>query len=278
MQLVSAVAFSDDVTVRASVAHRGILARELDRVDGAPVSVPRLMLATPPELIVYDRAQRCPYLQDRVARMPLRLPARPLDRRELDERLEAGDRRQGFVLYRTACPQCVSCEPIRIPAAGYVLTRSQRRIVQRGDQGLKVLVGPPIVNDRRVAIYNAHKSSRGLNDGQPPIDDDGYRDFLVSTCCESFELSYYLEGELVGVAIVDRGERSLSAVYCCYDPAVSRFGIGTYSILKQLELCRSWSLDYLYLGLYIAECDAMLYKARYRPHQRLIDGEWRTFV
>lgn len=241
------------------------------------MSVPRLMLANPPELIVYDRAQRCPYLHDRIARMPLRLPARPLDRRELDERLEAGDRRQGFVLYRTACPQCVACEPIRIPAADYEPSRSQRRVLERGDRTLRILVGPPAVDARRIAIYNAHKAGRGLNDGQPPIDGEGYRDFLVSTCCESFELAYYLGDELVGVAIVDRGERSLSAVYCCYDPAVSRLGIGTYSILKQLDLCRRWSLEYLYLGLYIAECDAMLYKARYRPHQRLVDGAWQTF-
>lgn len=246
-------------------------------MDGAEVSVPRLRLASPPELVVYDRAQRCPYLGERIARMPLRLPARPLDRAELDERLEAGDRRQGFVLYRTNCPQCVACEPIRIPAADYRLTRSQRRILQRGDQELKVRLGPPTVDDRRVEIYNRHKAGRGLNDGQPPIDAEGYRDFLVSTCCESFELSYHLGDELVGIAIVDRGERSLSAVYCCYDPAVSRLSIGTYSILKQLELCRTWSLDHLYLGLYIAECDAMLYKARYLPHERLIAGEWRTF-
>lgn len=246
-------------------------------MDGADVSVPRLMLASPPELIVYDRAQRCPYLGGRVARMPLRLPARPLDRRELDERLEAGDRRQGFVLYRTACPKCAACEPIRIPAREYRLTRTQRRVLQRGDRELKVLVGPPAVDARRVEIYNRHKAGRGLNDGQPPIDAEGYRDFLVSTCCESFELSYFLNEELVGLAIVDRGERSLSAVYCCYDPAVSHLGIGTYSILKQLELCRSWSLDHLYLGLYIAECGAMHYKARYLPHQRLVDGEWRVF-
>lgn len=226
---------------------------------------------------MYDRAQRCPYLSDRIARMPLRLPARPLDRKELDERLEAGDRRQGFVLYRTACPQCVACEPIRIPVAEYEPTRSQRRILRRGDRELQIVMGPPVVDARRIKIYNAHKAGRQLNDGQPPIDGAGYRGFLVSTCCESFELAYYRGHELVGVAIVDRGETSLSAVYCCYDPKVSHLSIGTYSILKQLELCHRWSLDYLYLGLYIAECEAMQYKARYVPHQRLIDGEWRTF-
>jgi arginyl-tRNA--protein-N-Asp/Glu arginylyltransferase len=47
--------------------------------------------------------------------------------------------------------------------------------------------------------------------------------------------------------------------------------------MKQLELCAMWGLNYLYLGLYIAECDAMIYKARFLPHERLVNGNWVRF-
>ncbi|HYJ08439.1 MAG TPA: arginyltransferase, partial [Polyangiaceae bacterium] len=77
--------------------------------------------------------------------------------------------------------------------------------------------------------------------------------------------------------IVDRSSEALSAVYCYYDPAHERLGLGTYSILKQLELCRMWGLRYLYLGLYIAESVHMRYKARFQPHERLLDGRWVEF-
>jgi arginine-tRNA-protein transferase len=50
---------------------------------------------------------------------------------------------------------------------------------------------------------------------------------------------------------------------------------GTYSILKQIALCRSWGL--LYLSLYVIGCEPMRYKARYLPHERLIGGVWRRF-
>jgi arginine-tRNA-protein transferase len=187
------------------------------------------------------------------------------------------DRLQGFVLYRTSCPRCAACEHIRLSAKDYEPSRSQRRIIKRGDRELSIKMGPPVVEGRRVQIYNAHKAARDLRDGQPPIDQDGYRDFLVATCCDTFEVSYHLADKLVGVSIVDRSDDALSAVYCCYDPEYSDFGIGTYSILKQLELCNEWGLEYLYLGLYIAGCDSMEYKARFLPHERLLGGNWRRF-
>src|SRR5665213_963323 len=144
----------------------------------------RVVPGDPPELIVYDRLQPCPYLPERIARMPLRIPARLLHRSELEQRLETGDRRQGIFLYRTSCPGCHACEPIRI-------------------------------------------------------------------------------------------EEALSAVYCYYDPVLEKLGIGTYSVLKQIELCKSWELRYLYLGLYISDSERMRYKARFLPHQRRIDGAWQ---
>jgi arginine-tRNA-protein transferase len=244
----------------------------------ASVSVSRLLPGNPPELVVYDKPQRCPYLQDRVARMPLRLPARPLDRQELDERLKAGDRRQGFVLYRTSCPTCTACEPIRLDVERWQPSRSQRRTYARGVDQIHIEIGPPVIDATRVHLYNLHKYGRGLGDGQAAIDADGYREFLVHTCCDSFELRYRVAGELIGIAIVDRAARSLSAVYCYYDPSHISLSIGTFSILKQVELCRTWGLRHLYLGLYISECEKMAYKASYLPHERLVDGAWTEFA
>lgn len=237
----------------------------------------RVVPGDPPELIVYDRLQPCPYLAERVARMPLRIPARLLQRDELEQRLDIGDRRQGIFLYRTACPGCRACEPIRIEVARFEPNRSQRRATAKGNARLTVELSDPVADARRVALYNRHKELRGLASERDGIDLEGYREFLVVSCCESFELRYLLDGELVGVALVDRSDEALSAVYCYYEPSLEHLGIGTYSVLKQIELCRSWNLRYLYLGLYIAESERMRYKARFLPHQRRIEGVWQTF-
>jgi len=231
----------------------------------------------PPEQIVLDELMRCPYLPGRMARLPLRLPARRLRPQELAQRLAAGDRRQGVLLYRPSCPTCQACEAIRLDVREYRPTRTQQRIVRRGDALLTTTVGPPSHSSEKVALYNRHKIERGLLTSDGLIDNDGYEQFLVDTCADTIELTYRHHGTLIGVAIADRAADALSAVYCCYDPSYARFSPGVYSILKQLELCRTWHLPYLYLGLYVAGCDAMAYKARYLPHERLIDGAWARF-
>jgi leucyl-tRNA---protein transferase len=80
------------------------------------------------------------------------------------------------------------------------------------------------------------------------------------------------------VAIVDAGRTSLSAVYCCYDPEFSGVSVGTYSILREVQLCRETGRRYLYLGFFIAQSPHMSYKGRFHPHQRRIAGQWREFA
>jgi arginine-tRNA-protein transferase len=129
-----------------------------------------------------------------------------------------------------------------------------------------------------VELFNSHKHGRGLAADDGELDLNGYFGFLVDSCAKTLEFSYWSGEQLLAVAISDRGDRTLNAVYCYYDPSFDQLSLGTYNVLKQIETCRSWGLDYLYLGLYIAASPRMNYKARFLPHERLIDGVWRRFT
>ena len=236
------------------------------------------LVGEPPEWLVHDAPIRCPYLPGETARLPLRLPARRLRPHELAQRLRAGDRRQGLLLYRPSCPTCRACEAIRIDVSAFAPDKTQRRIFRRGEVALRTDIGRPSLTPEKVALYNRHKRERGLLIGDGLIDADGYERFLIDTCTDTIELTYCCADRLVGVAIADRAGEALSAVYSFYDPSYARLSPGTYSILKQIALCREWGLRYLYLGLYVADCRAMRYKARYLPHERLIEGRWRRFA
>jgi len=238
-----------------------------------PVRLP----GAPPEWLVWDETSRCPYLPEQTARLPLRLPTRRLRPAEFAQRLAAGDRRQGLLLYKPSCPACSACEPIRVDVEAFRPNATQRRVFRKGEAALRTEVGRPATTREKVELYNRHKVERGLLIGEELIDEDGYEQFLVESCTDTIELRYRLGGRLVAVAIADRAAGALSAVYCFYDPAQTGLSLGTYSILKQIALCRGWGLRHLYLGLYVGACTAMRYKARYLPHERMIDGAWSRF-
>lgn len=229
------------------------------------------------ELVVYDSEETCPYLPGLSARMPLRRPIDSLTPDEFDERLEAGDRRTGAFLYNTRCPACRACEPIRIPVAEFEPSRTQRRIYRKGSQLLRRESGPAVVDELRVELFNRHRRLRDLATERTDIDAFGYEHFLVQSCCETAELRYYLDEQLVAVAICDQGRQAMSAVYTYFDPAYESLSPGVFSILSQVERCRERGWKYLYLGYFIAESPHMRYKANYLPHERRIQGKWQRF-
>jgi arginyl-tRNA--protein-N-Asp/Glu arginylyltransferase len=237
----------------------------------------RVVAAEPPELVVYDEPGPCSYIVNETWRLPLRLPVRTLSREEFGLRLAEGDRRQGRLLYRTACASCSACEPIRLDVEAFRPSRTQRRVFNRAEGRVRTALGPIGVSEERVDLYNRHKHGRDLAAGEAHASLESYRSFLGETCCESFEMRYRVGDDLLGVAIVDRADDALSAVYFYWEPGFEALSPGVFSIMKQVELCRRMGLRYLYLGLFIAQCPPMSYKSSFMPNERLIDGRWQTF-
>ena len=226
-------------------------------------------------ILVHDQTQECPYLDNRLARMPLRLPIGKLDGEELDELLAHGYRRTGDFLYRTECPGCQSCEPTRVLVDRFEWTTSLRRVLRRGDADLTAHIGPVLGDPTRISLFNRHRQVRELDRGDPPVEANGYLAFLVESCCRSVELAVRHQDRLIAVSIIDIGKRSLSAVYTHFDPQWSRYSLGTYAVLKQIEYACETGRPYVYLGMYVAENRHLNYKSRFRPQQRFIDGRWQ---
>ena len=229
------------------------------------------------DVTVYDELEPCPYLDGETARLPLQVPCRKVDPLETDLRLAQGQRRTGEFVYLTNCPGCDACEPIRLRVDDFEFSKTQRRTLKRNNRVLTPYIGPVLVDEERVDLFNRHRKQRQLGKAESKIDIEEYSWAFQRSCFDTFEIAYSYNGQMASVAICDQGKNSVSAVYTYYEPKFAKLSLGTYSILRQIEYCRQTGREFLYLGFFIARSPHMTYKARFVPHERLIDHVWQTF-
>jgi arginine-tRNA-protein transferase len=136
-------------------------------------------------------------------------------------------------------------------------------------------VSDPEYSDEKLLLFNTHRTQRDLGQDDGEYHCSEYEGFLVDSCCEStIEIQFRIEGQLVAVSIVDCGAESFSAVYTYFDPKFGKLSLGSYAILKLLQLARQTERRYVYLGMYVAENRHLRYKARFTPQERLVNGRW----
>jgi arginine-tRNA-protein transferase len=163
--------------------------------------------------------------------------------------------------------------PVRIDVGGFRPGRSQKRNF-RQNQSLTASILPLEFRDEHYELYRRYQRARHAGGGMDLDDREQYMQFLLSSQVDT-SLVEFRDGEkLVMVAVVDRIEDGLSAVYTFFDPEMEKRGLGTYAVLWQIELARRLGLPYVYLGYWIKESRKMAYKSNYKPLQGLVDGNW----
>jgi leucyl-tRNA---protein transferase len=225
-----------------------------------------------PSPVVVGPAHPCPYLDDRDARFAyaVRMPDGPGGFESL---LDAGFRRSGLYVYRTACEGCDSCRPLRVPVATFRPNRSQARALAR-NLDLDVALQRPELTSEKLQLFRRYLTER--HDGQMSSDRDDVEAGLYRSPVDTFELVARRKGRLVGVGVVDLTPSALSLVYFAYDPDERARSLGTAFVCWSIGLAEALGRAYVHLGYRVAEAPNMAYKARFRPHEVLDpDGVWR---
>jgi len=189
------------------------------------------------------------------------------------ELMDRGFRRSGKVFYRPRCESCAACVPMRIAVEAFEPSKSQRRAVRR-NADLTLRIGAPALTDEKIAVYQRYLEHQHPDSPQS-ADADGLREFLYEHVVDTVEVNYVKDGRVLAVSILDVSDRGVSSVYHYFDPVESHRSIGVFSVLAEINLTRQWGVAYFYMGYWVEGSKTMDYKANYRPHELLIDGQWR---
>lgn len=218
----------------------------------------------------------CGYFAERTSQNLVIDPASPHLPQIYEAALTRGYRRAGGHVYHPRCPRCRACVPARIPVDRFRPSRAQKRCATR-NADVETRLQPAGFTDERFALYQRYLTMRHRGGGMDDPEPDDFNRFLFTSWSPTGFLELRLDGRLLAAAVTDVTARGLSAVYTFYDPDEGDRGLGTYAILRQIELARERGISHLYLGYWIAGHQKMDYKARFRPLEVLEGSEWKEF-
>lgn len=212
----------------------------------------------------------CSYLPDATASLQYRVMTN-VSPEELDRLLVRGWRRFGPYYFRPVCDPCGECISIRIPVEAFVPSTSQRR-ARRRCRGLRIEVGPPIVDRQRLALYERwHHGRESAREWEPAgLGAEEYYLQFAFPHPSVREVSWWDGDRLVAVGICDVTPSCWSAVYFFYDPTIERASPGIANVVLCTELAREAGIPHVYLGYRIEGCASMRYKSRFRPYETLV--------
>ena len=195
-----------------------------------------------------------------------------------DTLTQTGFRRSQTIAYRPACESCRACVSVRVVAADFAPSASQRR-VQRLNADVVSEVVPAKPTGEQYALFRDYLDTRHPDGGMADMSMLDYSMMIEDSHIDTSLTEYRRRGErpLLGACLTDRLADGLSLVYSFFDPAESRRSLGVLMILDHIERARRLGLPHVYLGYWVEGSRKMDYKAAYLPQERLGLNGWARF-
>lgn len=221
----------------------------------------------------------CPYLGEREWRIK-EFSSPSFSPGLYEDLLAQGFRRSGMSFYRNTCDACGLCIPIRLDGESFEPSRSQRRLA-RLNADLSVALLPNDPTPERFELYERYRLARHRRAGASARSSlaerfSDYASFLLeSPLSTSMVTDYRLpDGSLAATGYLDLLPGGLSSVYFAFEPSLSSRSLGTWSVLREVELARSLGKRWYYLGFWVPGSPKMDYKARFEPFEYAREGTW----
>lgn len=185
--------------------------------------------------------------------------AAEVEPKTMDRLWAEGWRHFGEYFFRYSQTGSHTVLPLRVRLAGFVLRRSQQRVLKK-NQDIQVKLQPAFVNAQVEALFARHKTR--FSHSIPKSIYNFISRHPAHIPCRCHSLTLHHQGRLVGISYLDEGAQATSSVYQCFDPDLSRRSLGILMILHSILLSRAWGKAYYYPGYAYLEPSEYDYKKR----------------
>jgi arginyl-tRNA--protein-N-Asp/Glu arginylyltransferase len=220
----------------------------------------------------------CPYLPDRMERKIITELAGTQVGEMFELLSRAGFRRSHSIAYRPACATCQACVPVRIDISGFKPSRSMRRVSAR-NADLVAEIRPAHPTQEQYQLFSRYLDARH-NDGEMVgMGPQDYASMVADSPVDTRMIEFRDSARnLVAACLTDWSSDGVSAVYSFFTPDRAEASLGTYVVLRLLELAQQAGLPYLYLGYWVEGSQKMDYKRRFRPLERYGPAGWQIIA
>ncbi len=202
-----------------------------------------------------------------------------LSSNEYDHLLAHGWFRSKDLMYRSdiICLQerVASVRHIRYSLKGFELKKRHRKLKEKNDQRFQIRILSFGIDDQVEQLYSKHIPR--------------FQGFIHSNLSEMifpFSTQVGIQGvqfqvfdgeQLVAVSFMDMGKQSAASILCVYDQAYSKYSLGIYTMIKEIEYLQQHGLKYYYPGYVLDAPSCFDYKLTLGNCQWMGDsGKWHA--
>jgi len=187
-----------------------------------------------------------------------------LPHKKLDEYLARGWFRMGQMIFtcRFLCfdGKLYTAVWTRLSLKDYTFRKSVRKIMTRNNKRFQVVVRRAIFDKEKNDLYTIHRQRFGgyvsSNLRKSLFGDADYNIY------DTWETCVYDEGKLVGASFFDLGNDSIASIMGLFHPDYSKYSLGFYTMLLEIEFGMKTGADYYYPGYVVPFYKKFDYKLR----------------
>ena len=152
--------------------------------------------------------------------------------------------------------------PTRYVVPNFKVTRSMRRVLAR-NRDLKIVTRSLRITPAKEDLFLAHHLQRFGYEPESTLNER--HKYQLCHQVQLMEMCYFVNDTLIAFNIFERGAYSLWSNIGVWSPAHWRRGLGTLTILKEIEYARANDMLYYYMGNYWPGNPDYEYKTRFQP-------------